>query len=602
MLSAVVRRSVLSRPFVARRLVDKYHSTARRALSVSHYEYPNRTEMPEITRTLAADAVDDDRDKTSASPERSPSANDLFDDARTLSSVERDRLRDAQRSSLRTALDPQHRVLPEAPSFVPPNAERSSLSIPRVEATTLSSGLRVTSQETYGQVCTVGVVCDFGSRYEDDTNTGVNHMIELLAFNSTAAFSSASDIVERMDRMGGATFATSGREQTLYCVDVLRPNVGEALHVLAETILRPRVTPEEVEECRAVMGFQHEEWYRQGGVGTEVALGEGLQIAAYSPLENQQQQQQQLGRPHFCPAEALGSLSSDAVERFRRDHLTPDRMVLAASGIEHAHLVELAETHFGEEALRDLLSSSSSDISHPRTPSVYTGGEYRLALPSVSPVDPTRVALAFELPHGWHATDDLVPACVLQTLLGGGNSFSAGGPGKGMYSRLYREVLNRFYWAESAEAFTSFHHESGLVGMSGSTHDPERASDLLRVLAEQCRRLSDDLVSDEELDRAKNMLRCNVLTQLESRLVLFEDLGRQTLTYGKREDVPKMCARIDAVTADDLRRVSRTMMTTTSSNGGNDALRSRPPTLCAVGATRAVESVDSWEDVKRWFQ
>jgi mitochondrial-processing peptidase subunit alpha len=32
---------------------------------------------------------------------------------------------------------------------------------------------------------------------------------------------------------------------------------------------------------------------------------------------------------------------------------------------------------------------------------------------------------------------------VLQTLLGGGGSFSAGGPGKGMYARYYTEVLNR---------------------------------------------------------------------------------------------------------------------------------------------------------------
>ena len=33
---------------------------------------------------------------------------------------------------------------------------------------------------------------------------------------------------------------------------------------------------------------------------------------------------------------------------------------------------------------------------------------------------------------------DVIPVCVLDTLLGGGSSFSAGGPGKGMYSRLYR--------------------------------------------------------------------------------------------------------------------------------------------------------------------
>ena len=30
--------------------------------------------------------------------------------------------------------------------------------------------------------------------------------------------------------------------------------------------------------------------------------------------------------------------------------------------------------------------------------------------------------------------------CVLNTLMGGGGSFSAGGPGKGMYTRLYLQV------------------------------------------------------------------------------------------------------------------------------------------------------------------
>jgi mitochondrial-processing peptidase subunit alpha len=41
------------------------------------------------------------------------------------------------------------------------------------------------------------------------------------------------------------------------------------------------------------------------------------------------------------------------------------------------------------------------------------------------------------------SNDDFVPFCVLQSLMGGGGSFSAGGPGKGMFTRLYTEVLNK---------------------------------------------------------------------------------------------------------------------------------------------------------------
>jgi processing peptidase subunit alpha len=43
-----------------------------------------------------------------------------------------------------------------------------------------------------------------------------------------------------------------------------------------------------------------------------------------------------------------------------------------------------------------------------------------------------------------HQHPDFIPICVLNMLMGGGGSFSAGGPGKGMYTRLYTNVLNRY--------------------------------------------------------------------------------------------------------------------------------------------------------------
>lgn len=42
-----------------------------------------------------------------------------------------------------------------------------------------------------------------------------------------------------------------------------------------------------------------------------------------------------------------------------------------------------------------------------------------------------------------HQDNDFIAMCVLNMMMGGGGSFSAGGPGKGMYTRLYTNVLNR---------------------------------------------------------------------------------------------------------------------------------------------------------------
>lgn len=40
--------------------------------------------------------------------------------------------------------------------------------------------------------------------------------------------------------------------------------------------------------------------------------------------------------------------------------------------------------------------------------------------------------------------DDFIAFAVLNMMMGGGGSFSAGGPGKGMFTRLYLNVLNRY--------------------------------------------------------------------------------------------------------------------------------------------------------------
>lgn len=51
--------------------------------------------------------------------------------------------------------------------------------------------------------------------------------------------------------------------------------------------------------------------------------------------------------------------------------------------------------------------------------------------------------LAFEYKGGWKDVQGAATMVTLTHLLGGGSSFSSGGPGKGMHSRLYTRVLNQ---------------------------------------------------------------------------------------------------------------------------------------------------------------
>lgn len=128
-----------------------------------------------------------------------------------------------------------------------------------------------------------------------------------------------------------------------------------------------------------------------------------------------------------------------------------------------------------------------------------------------------------------------------------------------MFTRLYTQVLNRNYWSESVESFLSIHEHSGLIAIDGAC-PPDKLSNLIQVIVQQFSNLSVSPVSDEELSRAKNMLKSSMMMQLESRLVQCEDIARQFVTYGKRDSQAVMCAKIDAVTAADIQAVASRMM------------------------------------------
>lgn len=395
-----------------------------------------------------------------------------------------------------------------------------------------------------------------------------------MAFGSTKNYDGL-EITQLLQDWGATRFVSHSREQTLHCVDILRPNVQDGMNLLSDVVLNPLISelPVEVEFAKEIMEFQAQEQM------PELVLGEALQVAAYGS-------DQQLGKLHFATPESIPHLNAPLVEDFYQKNIrnNPGGMVIAGAGIDHEELVEMAKQHFG------VMEQKSAPTT---VPSTYKGGSHLIENHSTSTVyqqilpeeEQCRVALAFPV-GGWHS-DTMVTACVLQTLLGGGSSFSAGGPGKGMYSRMYQQVLNIYGWMETAEAFTTFADEGGLFGVSASTAHAQKVPELVQVLADQLARVAVQPVGDVELSRARNMLKCNVLTQLESRLILFEDMGRQVLTYGKREDAATTCRKIDSVTAEDIQKLVQDMLLS-------------PPTLAATGSH--LEKIQRYDDVCQWFR
>lgn len=232
-----------------------------------------------------------------------------------------------------------------------------------------------------------------------------------------------------------------------------------------------------------------------------------------------------------------------SMAEFVADNVTPSRIVVSGANIGHEELKDIAEECFG---------SMARDTATDGMPALYTGGSIR-----VSGDGPGHIAIGFN-GVSWK-DEDLVPVCVLHTLLGGGGSFSSGGPGKGMYTRLFSNILNRHAWVSSAVAFNHCYSDSGLFGIHASCQDPANLNNLIEVVGAQVGEMTGPLGPDE-LERAKNMTKSNLLMSLESRAVLCEDIGRQILGSGKYVGAAELVSRIDGVDEGAVRRVAERML------------------------------------------
>jgi processing peptidase subunit alpha len=176
---------------------------------------------------------------------------------------------------------------------------------------------------------------------------------------------------------------------------------------------------------------------------------------------------------------------------------------------------------------------------------------------------------------------------ILHMLLGGGTSFSTGGPGKGMFTRLYTNVLNRYPWIHMAQSFTSCYTDVGLLGVMG-TAEPEQAGKLVDVLCTELLYLTMN-IEDTELLRAKNQLKTSMFFNLESRSVLVDDIGRQLLLQGRRLSGDQHSEVIDGYPKAELCKLMKRIL-------------SSPPTIVAYGRPSSLKKIPKKDLVESFFK
>jgi predicted Zn-dependent peptidase len=97
--------------------------------------------------------------------------------------------------------------------------------------------------------------------------------------------------------------------------------------------------------------------------------------------------------------------------------------------------------------------------------------------------------------------------------------------------------------------------DTGLLTVYAGTR-PESAREVVRLTLEEIRRLCGEPLGAEELRRAKDHVKGGLLLSLESSGARMNHLARQELSYGKQIPLDEILGAVEAVSADDVRRVA----------------------------------------------
>ncbi|XP_012528238.2 mitochondrial-processing peptidase subunit alpha isoform X2 [Monomorium pharaonis] len=466
-----------------------------------------------------------------------------------------------------TSFPPLTEAIPNLPKAIYSTAKEEHQT---TQITVLPNGLKVASENRFGQFCTIGVLIDSGPRYEVTYPSGISHFLEKLAFSSTNTFNSKDKIMLALEKHGGICDCQASRDTFVYAASAERRGLDIVTQVLGDIVLRPQITEEEVQIARQTVRFELESLHTRPE--QEPILMDMIHSAAY--------RQNTLGLPKICPEKNIEKIDRKILHTYLKHHYVPNRMVVAGVGVEHNDLIHAVTKYFIDqkpiwEEQPDLILSNNVHVD--TSIAQYTGGRVLeecnvpiYAGPSGLP-ELSHVVIGLE--GCSHQDPDFVAVCVLNMMMGGGGSFSAGGPGKGMYTRLYTNVLNRYHWLYSATAYNHAYADTGLFCIHASC-TPSHVKDMVEVIIHEMVAMASE-ISDSELARAKKQLQSMLLMNLEQRPVVFEDIGRQVLATGTRKRPEYFMHAIDGISKDDINRVARRLLKS-------------PPCLAARGEVKAV--------------
>jgi len=383
------------------------------------------------------------------------------------------------------------------------------------ERTVLPDGPRVITARLPGtRSLSVAAYVLAGSRGETREQAGIAHFMEHITFKGTQAYPTTRLVSEAIEGVGGTSNAATDRESTVYWTRLPVREAARAVDVLAELIVRPLLTDDEIEREREVIVEEIRSYRDDAGQLVFNVFDEAL--FGDTPL----------GWEIAGDEVTVRGLPADAIRGFWRDAYKPANTVLALAGdLPHEEAVGLVARAFG--------TGNGVSLSWPEAPAPLPAGERFKVVERPG----SQAHLCLGVPALPRDHPDTWTLELLSSVLGDGSS-----------SRLFLSVREDASLAYDVHAFTTDYADCGSLQIYAGV-DPDDAGEALGAMR-------DEPVPAAELEKTRNYVRGRLELRLEESRHLASWIGVQEALHDRVLTLDEAIENLDAVTAEQIQALA----------------------------------------------
>ncbi len=397
----------------------------------------------------------------------------------------------------------------------------------KIQQTTLPNGLRIiTAGMAEARSVTAQIFVGTGSRHEDfHVNGGVAHFLEHLLFKGTKKYPTAQLISEAVDAVGGYNNAYTSEELTTYYIKLPSTHTKLALDILCDMMTAPLLDADEIERERGVI-IEEMNVYRD-----DPARFVGTLIPELIFPEHP------LGRDIIGTEEVINTIPRAAIKEFFDTHYVANNMVVSVAGdVDHAAIVD---------QITDLLGEVGSHVQPELTPLPH---EVSDKMTIIQDKDTAQAHFVISGRAFSYTDDKAMAARVASGILG-----------RGMSSRLFANVRERQGLAYSIFSDVANFVDTGVFSVYAGVN-LDKVNQAVTSVLHELHDVATKLVSDAELDKAKQQLISGLEMSQESNTNIAESIGTQVILLGNYKSIDERIAEIKAVTTEDVLAVSAEML------------------------------------------